>query len=344
MLIRSRAPLRLGLAGGGTDVSPYCDLFGGAILNVTIDYYAYTTIEPTDTGYVEFYSADQNLTARYESRPVLQPDGCLDLFKVVYNHVVRVYNGNRPLSLKVSTRVDVPAGSGLGSSSTLVVSMVRAYQELLSVPMGEYDLAQAAYHIERVEAGLHGGKQDQYAATFGGFNFMEFGANNHVLVNPLRVKDWIVSELEASIILFYTGKSRVSATIIEEQSKNVEKKNTRALEAMHAIKREALRMKEHLLRGDFPMLHRVLQSSWQAKKKMASNISNDRIEELYRCALDAGAYCGKISGAGGGGFMMFFADPCLKNNVIDALKSYDGEGAVYGCHFTHTGSQAWRIP
>ncbi len=254
MLIRSRAPLRLGLAGGGTDVSPYCDEFGGAILNATIDYYAYAALQPLETNTVEFESADLHESASYPAQAVLKNDGRLDLFKAVYNHVVRHFNGGRPLSLRMSTRVDVPAGSGLGSSSTLVVAMLAAYVEWLNVPLGDYELANTAFLIERVEAGLQGGKQDQYAAAFGGFNFMEFGQNGRVLVNPLRVKDWVVSELEASLLLYFTGRSRTSANIIEEQSRNVRDRNAKALDAMHAVKEEAFRMKECLLRGDFQSL------------------------------------------------------------------------------------------
>jgi|ERR1700733_1802979 len=342
-VIRSRAPLRVGLAGGGTDVSPYCDEFGGAILNATIDYYCYTTIEITADATVEFFSADQLKTTKYEARRTLALDGEMDLFKAVYNYVVRVHNNKRPLSLKLSTQVDVPPGSGLGGSSTLVVSMLKAYAELLSLRFSEYDLANTAYVIERCEAGLQGGKQDQYAAAFGGFNFMEFGAENRVLVNPLRIKDWVISEIEASLILFYTGRSRSSATIIEEQSNNARNRDCHALDAMHRIRREAWRMKECLLRGDFPSLYGVLQSSWDAKKSMARHISNDLLDSVYECALNAGAHCGKISGAGGGGFMIFLADPIRRNQVTEALRSCHSDGLVFPCHFTSQGSQAWRV-
>ena len=344
MLIRSRAPLRLGLAGGGTDVSPYCDQFGGAILNATIDYYAYAALQPLDTNSIEFESADLHESAAYPAQAELENDGRLDLFKAVYNHVVRNFNGGKALSLRMSTRVDVPAGSGLGSSSTLVVAMLAAYAEWLNLPLGDYELAHTAFVIERVEAGLQGGKQDQYAAVFGGFNFMEFGQNGRVLVNPLRVKDWVVSELEASLLLYFTGKSRTSADIIEEQSRNVRNKNEIALDAMHSIKEEAFRMKECLLRGDFQLLHEVLRSSWESKKRMASQITNEQIERLYACALNAGAHCARISGAGGGGFMMFLTDPIHKDKVAAALRANHASGMAYGCHFTAGGVQAWRVP
>jgi D-glycero-alpha-D-manno-heptose-7-phosphate kinase len=344
MLIRSRAPLRLGLAGGGTDVSPYCDEFGGAVLNATIDYYAYAALEPLSTDRVEFVSADLNQSAGYAAQPELACDGCLDLFKAVYNHVVRNYHHGNPLSLRMSTRVDVPAGSGLGSSSTLVVAMLAAYVEWLSLPLGDYELAHSAFVIEREEAGLQGGKQDQYAAAFGGFNFMEFGSNARVLVNPLRVKEWVVSELEASLLLYFTGNSRTSANIIQEQSRNVRDRNAPALDAMHSIKEEAFRMKECLLRGNFKALHEVLHSSWESKKRMAALITNEQIERLYACALEAGAYCAKISGAGGGGFMWFLTDPIHKDKVAAALRAAHPGGTAYGCHFTAGGVQAWRVP
>lgn len=336
--------MRLGLAGGGTDVSPYCDEFGGAILNATIDYYAYAGLEPLNGGGVEFVSADLHESAHYAAAPALAPDGKLDLFKAVYNHVVKKYNGSRPLSLRMSTRVDVPAGSGLGSSSTLVVAMLKAYVEWLSLPLGDYELAHTAWVIEREEAGFAGGKQDQYAAAFGGFNFMEFGGNGRVLVNPLRIKEWVASELEASLLLYYTGTSRASAEIIQEQSQNVRDRNEQALNAMHSIKDEAFRMKECLLRGDFAALHEVLRHSWESKKRMARLIVNDEIERLYACALEAGAYCAKLSGAGGGGFMMFLTDPIHKDKVAAALHASQSGGISYSCHFTGVGAQAWRVP
>lgn len=343
MFIRSRAPLRLGLAGGGTDVSPYCDEFGGAILNATIGNYAYASIEPIEEPIVQFLSADQDQNFEYEACSHLEPDGNLDLLKCVHNYAVREFHAGRPLHLRMKTRVDVPSGSGLGGSSTLVVAVLKAYSEWLNHPLDDYELARRAHFIEREEAGLRGGRQDQYAAAFGGFNFMEFGENGRVLVNPLRIKDSVISELEACLLLFYTGDSRASARIIEEQAKNVVTRNQNAIEAMHQIKQEAYRMKEALLRGDFVQLHDVLLASWEAKKRMASQIVNDRIEHLYQSAIAAGAYCARISGAGGGGFMMFLTDPMRRQQVIRALRNCEDGGIVYGCHFTQDGAKAWKV-
>jgi len=342
MLIRARAPLRLGLAGGGTDVAPFCDLFGGTVLNATIDLYAYCTIEPSPDGKIHFIAADMGDSVTYDAATAVSSEGLLALHSGVYNRIVAQYNDGKPLPVTVTTSCDAPPGSGLGSSSTLVVAMVQAYGEMLNLPLGEYDVASLAYQIERCDLGLHGGRQDQYAAAFGGFNFMEFNGNDHVLVNPLRVKRWIISELESALILFYTGKSRDSAAIIAEQSHNVEINNQKAIGAMHQTKKDAISMKECLLRGDIKQLGSVMESAWQTKKEMAGSISNARIEQFYHVAKNAGAYCGKVSGAGGGGFMMFLVDVKDKLRVTNALTA-TREGNVVGCHFTNNGVESWRL-
>ena len=342
MLVRARAPLRLGLAGGGTDVSPYCDQFGGLVLNATIDKYAYTVIEtPLDGKLVRLAAADKEDRWEGDASTYLELDGHLDLHKGVYNRIVRDFNKGRPLALSMTTHTDAPPGSGLGSSSTLVVSMIKAFVEWLSLPLGEYDIAQLAYDIERVDVGLSGGRQDQYAATFGGFNFMEFHPGERVLVNPLRIKNWIISELEASLLLYFGGVSRHSAAIIDEQAGNVKRNEGVAIEAMHALKTEAISMKESLLKGDFEGIAESLQAGWEAKKKMAKTVSNPQIEETYELAKAAGMRAGKISGAGGGGFMMLLVDPVRRMDVIRALEST--RGRIYNCHFTKYGTQGWKI-
>jgi D-glycero-alpha-D-manno-heptose-7-phosphate kinase len=341
MIIRARAPLRLGLAGGGTDVSPYCDLYGGLVLNATIDKYAYAMIEPRQDDRVRFVAADRQESWDGEAAGAPTLDGHLDLHKGVYRRIVGEFNGGRPLPLTLTTHTDAPPGSGLGSSSTLVVAMVKAFVEWLNLPLGEYDIARLAYEIERVDVGLAGGRQDQYAATFGGFNFMEFHPGERVVVNPLRIKNWILSELEASLLLYFGGVSRDSAKIIDEQAANVQRKDSGVVDATHALKAEAIAMKENLLKGDFDGLVQSMQAGWEAKKRLARSISNAQIDETYELALRAGMRAGKISGAGGGGFMMLLVDPVRRMDVIRALQELPGR--LYNCHFTKYGTQGWKL-
>lgn len=341
MIIRAKAPLRLGLAGGGTDVSPFSDDFGGFVLNATIDLYAHCTIEPTDDGQVSFVAADRQEAQQHASAPRLPLDGTLDLHKGVYNRVVAEFNGGLPLSFRMTTYADAPAGSGLGSSSTLVVVILAAFCEWLNLPLGEYDLAHLAYEVERIDLALSGGKQDQYAATFGGFNFIEFYGDDRVVVNPLRVKSWIIDELEASMILYYTGASRESAAIIDEQRARVLEKNHDSVTAMHAIKSDATRMKEALLKGDLDAFAATLNRSWEAKKRMAARISNPTLDAIYDDVMALGARAGKVSGAGGGGFMMFVVDPIRKVAITRALESRGGQ--VMNFHFVKYGVKGWRL-
>lgn len=341
MIIRSKAPLRLGLAGGGTDVSPYSDTIGGYVLNATIDLYAYCTIEETGNNKIEFDAPDLGEKIFLPADPFLQLDGRLNLHKGIYNRIIRDFNNGESLSFKMTTYSEAPAGSGLGSSSTLVVAILKAFTEWLSLPLGEYDLAQLAYVIERQDVGLSGGRQDQYAATFGGFNFMEFYDEDKVIVNPLRIKNWVKDELQASMVLYYTGASRESAKIIDEQKKNVESGNKRSLEAMHALKKGAVQMKEAILKGDIERFSSLLRTSWLEKKKMAGDISNPMIEEIFEVALKNGAKSGKVSGAGGGGFIMFIVDPVRKLDVISALNKFDGRTVNF--NFSEGGCHGWKI-
>jgi D-glycero-alpha-D-manno-heptose-7-phosphate kinase len=338
-ILRARAPLRLGFAGGGTDVSPYADLHGGAVMNATIDRYIYATLEPLAGDQVLLESHDLGLSAAYPAG-MLPIDGRLDLLKAVYNRVVRDMLGGRAPALRLSTFSEAPAGSGLGSSSTLVVAVLQAFAEWLGLPLGEYDVAHLAYVIEREDLGLQGGRQDQYAATFGGFNFMEFRGQNTVIVNPLRIKPQVVNELEAQTLLCFTGVSRASADIIAEQARNVRAGATRSIEAMHRLKSAAVEMKEALLKGDLAHLADSMRAGWQSKRDMAQGISTDAIEDALSTAMQAGAHAGKVSGAGGGGFIMFLVPLERRRAVLAALqaKGYRAEGVRYVAE----GATAWR--
>ena len=341
MIIRARAPLRLGLAGGGTDVAPYCDIHGGYVLNATIDRYAYAVIKVLDEPVIRFVATDQQTEKIKAIAEPLILNGKLDLHKAVYNYMIGNYNSGQPIALELSTFCDAPAGSGLGSSSTLVVVMIRAFAELLNLPLDDYTIAQLAFKIERVDCGLQGGRQDQYSATFGGFNFMEFYADERAVINSLRIKNWIICELEASLVLFYTGVSRESAKIIADQSNNVKAGSVDAIDAMHGIKHEALVMKECLLRGDFDGMVNSMRQGWESKKRSAKTVSNPHIDEIYNAAIEAGALAGKVSGAGGGGFMMFFVPPEKRMDVVRTLGKFNGQ--LSNCHFTKHGTQAWRV-
>jgi len=343
MIIRSKAPLRLGIAGGGTDIAPYCDEFGGYVLNATISLYAHCSIEPMpeSSQVIEFQALDFNQGLSYALCAKDLSSFALPLHVAVYRRIVKQFNNNQPLYLKISTYCDVPSGSGLGGSSTLVVAMLKAYVEWLGLPLGEYEIAQLAFDIERIDAKMSGGKQDQFSATFGGFNFMEFGKDHHVIVNPLRIKNWIIDELEESLLLYFTGVSRASGSIIDQQINNFKNKNTQAMEAMHDVKQDALLLKNALLTGKLNLFAELLGKAWEAKKKMAFGIANSEINHVYEIALKAGAISGKVSGAGGGGFMLFYCDPRKRLKVKEALESCGGE--VLPFEFVKEGTRGWRI-
>lgn len=341
MIVRARAPLRLGLAGGGTDVSPFCDQHGGFVMNVTIDKFAHATIDAGRSGSVDFHALDAQALESLSPDDVHRGAGPQQLMRGVYLRISEQFlDGKRP-SLRVRAHSDAPPGSGLGSSSTMVVALVTAFAEYFRLGLGEYDIAQLAYDIERKDLGLSGGKQDQYAAAFGGFNFMEFYADDRVIVNPLRIKDWVWNELEASLVLYFTGVSRASAKIIDEQSRNIREGRGDSLDAMHRLKHEAVQMKEAVLRGDLARFADVMQTGWQAKKDSASSITNPHIDELEALAFRNGARAAKVSGAGGGGFMMFVCDPAERVRLSRALSG--AGGTVYDTHFTPHGASSWKI-
>lgn len=338
MIYRSKAPLRIGLAGGGTDVSPYCDIYGGAILNATVSLYAYANIEPLQENAIILQALDRREEKRYDWASELPIDGTLDLLKGVYNRIQSTYG--MPLTgFRLSTFVDAPAGSGLGTSSTLVVAIIGAFAEMFRLPLGEYDIAQLAFEVERKDLQMAGGRQDQYAATFGGVNFMEFFGEEKVIVNPLRIKQQYLFELENNLLLYYTSTSRESAKIIEKQSSNVVNRQSKSIEAMHQLKHQAQMMKEALLKGRLHEIGEILDFGFQQKRQMAEGISNSLMEEIYESARKAGATGGKISGAGGGGFMIFYCPDISKYRVQDALKQFGGYCQPY--RFAETGLTTW---
>lgn len=340
MIIRSKAPFRLGLAGGGTDVSPYSDLFGGCVLNATINLYAHANIEPRHDNKIIFRIPNNNEEYIFDSAPNLTINGDKsDLMKGIYNRIVKDYV-NEALSFTLTCEMDVPFGSGLGTSSTLAVAIIGAYTEWLRLPLGEYDIAYLAYQIERTDLKQAGGKQDQYSAAFGGFNFMEFYHDDKVIVNPLRIHDEVMNELSNNLLLYYTNQNRNSGDIIIKQQNNVSNKKSKSIEAMHQIKQQAYEMKEAVLKKNLDELGMIFNRGWNYKRDMADGISTPFFEELYNTAINAGATGGKISGAGGGGYVFFYCPANTRFEVMMALEKLGGKTQQYA--FTKRGLQTWR--
>lgn len=336
---RARAPLRLGLAGGGTDLSPYSDEYGGAVLNCTIDRYAFAFLQPRSDNRMVLKAKDLSAEESFDD-PSQIAQSEFALHRGVYQRIIRDFNGGQHIPLTLITSVDAPMGSGLGSSSALVVALICAFRELLDLPLGQYDIARLAFEIERRDLKLSGGKQDQYAAAFGGANFIEFLKDDRVIVNPLRVAEWIGSELESSLIVAFSGQSRSSKEIVDRQRSALETNNSQALEAMHQLKQDAIDMKSLLLKGDVEGMGALLNRSWISKKATASGVTNERIDELFEVATAKGAYAGKVSGAGGGGFIMFLVRP---EDRIDVVTALNAAGAVATpVKFTSKGCESWQ--
>ncbi|MCD6383793.1 MAG: GHMP kinase [Thermoplasmata archaeon] len=338
MIIRSRVPLRISFGGGGTDVSPYCDLYGGAVINSTIDRFATVSLKPVESEEITIRSIDYDTTVHYHVDSALAYDGQLDIIKGVVKSIRESYG--LPSGVEISIQNDAPPGSGLGSSSAICVALIGAFQRWLNLPLTPYEIAELAYKVEREDVGVKGGRQDQYAAAFGGFNFMEFGKEG-TIVNPLRLRRDIINELNFSLVLAYVGGSHESSQILSRQISNVEKNVEEALQAMHHLKDLAIKMKNALLTGRLGKFGQYLDESWEWKKKMAKGITNEKIEEIYRRAKEAGALGGKISGAGGGGYMFFFSDVEKKYDVERALQKMGAE--VVKFVFTDTGLETWVV-
>ncbi len=343
-VVRSKAPLRISFAGGGTDVSPYPEEKGGAVLNCTIDKFAYATldIEPDGKGETGVHSLDYDMKSRYATPDDLVYNGELDLVKAALR-TLRPSDPARPQStdsLNMFLHSDAPPGTGLGSSSTMCVALVGAFQHYLREPWTQYEVAEIAYHIERNELGLRGGRQDQYAATFGGFNFMEF-TKERAIVTPLKIQPEVANELAYRLLLCYTGTSHFSNDIIREQQRAYAAKARETVDALDATKKLAIDMKNELLRGNIDEMGRLLDEGWQLKKRFTSGISNPQIDRLYEKARAAGALGGKLLGAGGGGYLLFFCDFVRRAQVARAVN--DAGGKVVDFSLEHSGLQSWTV-
>lgn len=298
----------------------------------------FASILPRSDNQVVFEAADLDVSEIYQG-PGTKSE--LVLHQAVYERMIAQFNDGVRVPVTIRSTVDAPAGSGLGSSSALAVALVDGLRVVLGAPLGQYDVAHLAWEIERQDAGLSGGRQDQYAAAFGGVNFIEFLSNDRVIVNPLRVSEAIYNELESSIVVCFSGRSRQSAAIIDRQTSGLQSGSAATLAAMHQLKADALAMKQALLVGDIDLMAEILAQSWKAKQATAAGVSTDVIDRLFETAMSKGALAGKVSGAGGGGFAFFLVHPEHRFQLIEALNAAGGQASP--AKFTSHGSEVWRF-
>ena len=340
--VRARAPLRLGFGGGGTDVSPYCDAYGGVVLNATIDLFAHVTVEPRDDGQVRLVAADRDLAWIGPAALPLRADPALRLLEGVYDRCMREFARGEAIPMTLTSYADCPPGSGLGSSSGLVVAMVEAMRRFLGASLEADALARLAFQIEREDLGLAGGHQDHWTAAFGGLNLMHFQTDGQVRVEPVAAAPEVLREIESSLVLYFTGVSRESAAIIDEQTANMRAGASRSLEGLHALKAGAFDMHQAVLAGDLDRFGRLLNAGWASKKLTAHNISSAEIDAVLAAAADFGVLGGKVSGAGGGGFMMFLVDPTRREALKRLLTGFGG--VAQGCRLEERGAESWIAP
>lgn len=337
MQLRAKAPLRVSFAGGGTDVPPYPAQEGGAVLSATLARYAYGSLRPRTDGQISVQSVDLGLSLELGAGQRVAFDGKLDLVKAAIHRFADNESDGFDLSLESSA----PPGSGLGSSSTLVVTLVGLLRDRYGLALDDYDVAQLAWSVEREDLGIRGGLQDHYAAAFGGFNFIEFHGD-HVVVNPLRIADDTLNELEHNLLLCYTGRTRASDGIIADQTARLVGREAETLAGLRAQKDLALDMKRALLRNRLDEFGELLGAAWEQKKRMSPRISTGYIEEAYAAARAHGAIGGKVTGAGGGGYLLFYCRFDCKHIVANALTAMGVE--VSDVAFDTRGLTTWRVP
>jgi D-glycero-alpha-D-manno-heptose-7-phosphate kinase len=334
-LFRAKAPLRVSFAGGGTDVAPFPEREGGLVLSATINRYAHATLRPRTDGRIRVESLDLGTALDYGSEEPADYDGQLGLVKAAIRRVAQL---EEPRGIDLFLHTAAPPGSGLGASSALIVSLIGVLAAFHKLSLSDHEVAQLAWEVERIDLGLKGGLQDHYAASFGGFNFMEFTAGD-VVVNPLRIKPTIVNELEANLLLCFTGATRAGDHIIDDQTKRYEASEEDALAGLRMQKELATTMKEALLRGRLTEFGELMGTAWEYKKRMSPRITTPTIDEAYAEAIEHGAIGGKVTGAGGGGFMLFYCRAGAQHRVAERLRQMGLESAEFS--FDHEGLRTW---
>lgn len=340
MIVKSRAPMRMGIAGGGTDIPAYSELHGGAVVNAAINVFAYCEIKDLDDFKVVFQAADQGKVFDYSLDQEL--DDKLILHKAVYEHMIDKHNNGVRIPLKISTFCEVPQGSGLGGSSALCVAILKAFIEYFNVPMDDYNLSNLAHYIEREVCGFAGGKQDQIASVFGGFNFIQFNKDQTTIVTKLRLKNWIINEIESNSVLFFTGVQRESSEIIEKQISNKSLNDDDILDNLNNMKREAFQVKDYLIEGNFEGVYGSIKRSWEEKKRTNRMIVSETSRDIFDIISKSDVKAAKISGAGGGGYMFIFVPLEHRLELVENLSAHS-LGWFTPFKFCDNGCHAWKI-
>lgn len=330
IISKAKSPVRISFAGGGTDLTTYFYEENGVVLNSTINKFAHAVLEKRDDDKIKIYSNDLKQTVEYNDITELDFDGNLDLIKSVIKLL-------RPdFGFELYTYSDVPPGSGLGGSAVLLAAIIGTFNNFRENKFSDYEIAELAFHAERVELSLSGGWQDQYATVFGGFNFMEFKDHENI-INPLRIKDDILNELEDSLLLCYSGINHNSGNIHNDQKEQMNKKSQK--EFAEISKNIAYKMKSRLLKGKLDDFGELLHQAWETKKNFSTKITSDFLDEIYDFAIDNGALGGKLLGAGGGGYFLFYVPTFKKIDLMNALRNKGFEIETFT--FDKIGLRSW---
>ena len=309
-----RSPVRISFGGGGTDLPSYYEQYGGAVLSATINKYFYTILGVRADESIQIISSDLRLCESWrEFREIQISNSGLEIPVAILKDI------NREMHVDLFMASEIPPGTGLGSSASVCVNVLKTLTSYLHEPLSKQALAERAFHVARKLLKHHVGKQDEYAAAFGGINFFEFHPSGETRIEPLKLGSDVIAELQNSLLLFFTGAAHQSWNILAEQERATANGSGKPVEALHEIKSLAFRMREALQHGDLARFASMLHESWQAKRRVSAKISNSRIDGFYDLALCSGALGGKITGAGGGGFLLLFCEPQRQERVRQAL-------------------------
>jgi len=332
-LLIVRSPVRISFGGGGTDLPAYYEQFGGSVLSVAINKYFYTVLTARSDGRIQVISSDLRV---FQSWPYIATADLRGSSLEIPLAVLKEMNCDIAVDLFLAS--EIPPGTGLGSSASVCVNILKTLSTYLQQPISKYDLAERSFHIARHLLGKHVGKQDEYAAAFGGLNFISFHSDGSTLVEPVDVNPAVLAELQNNLMLFFTGSAHHSLSILKEQESSTRNQTGGAVDALHEVKALGLRMRSALQQGDIRELGILMHEGWQAKRRISTKISTPGIDELYTLAREAGALGGKITGAGGGGFLLLYCEPQLQPAVREAMRQQGIQEMTFG--FDMQGAQA----